>query len=121
MTTKTTSSPVLPDAPIACDGAVVSGRERSAHGERAGRVFSAARELDEQSDGYAVRFDRERVLEADLTAWIEDERRCCPFFRCAVERLPGGELWLRITGPEGAKAILNAGFDAPGPGVLPRS
>jgi hypothetical protein len=44
-----------------------------------------------------------------LVHWRVDERRCCPFFTFAIEREhdPGG-LWVRITGPTGAKAVLDA-------------
>jgi hypothetical protein len=43
-----------------------------------------------------------------VARWIVDERRCCPFFTFAIEREPApGALWLRITGPEGAKQVLD--------------
>ncbi|MBI4409686.1 MAG: hypothetical protein HY561_08265 [Gemmatimonadetes bacterium] len=36
------------------------------------------------------------------------ERGCCPFLRFELEFEPGGPLWLRIRGPEGAKEFIAA-------------
>ena len=44
--------------------------------------------------------------------FITRERLCCPFYTFTLELEPaGGALWLRLTGAEGAKAVLQAGLD----------
>ena len=44
-----------------------------------------------------------------LAEYVSLERLCCPFFDFAIEvGRGGGEVWLRMTGPEGAKGVLEA-------------
>lgn len=43
----------------------------------------------------------------DIAKYIENDRLCCPFFNFGVEVEPNnGPLWLRLTGGEGVKEIL---------------
>jgi hypothetical protein len=108
------------DAPIACDLGVFTADERNAHLERGLHVFSAMWELREEADGFVFAFEADPTLEKEVVSWIEGERRCCPFFRFELERIPSGRLSLCITGPAAAKEILRAGFEeygvfSPGP------
>jgi hypothetical protein len=91
---------------LACDLSAIAAEQRAAHQALATRLFTQeAQETLELVDGYAFRFAAERY--ADLTAFIANERRCCPFFTFALEvTAEQGPIWLRITGREGAKAIL---------------
>ncbi|HEY9710052.1 MAG TPA: hypothetical protein V6D48_17730, partial [Oculatellaceae cyanobacterium] len=42
-----------------------------------------------------------------IAKFIENERLCCPFFRFGLDVEPNsGPLWLRLTGGEGVKEIL---------------
>ena len=42
-----------------------------------------------------------------IAKFIENERLCCPFFNFGLEVEPNsGPLWLRLTGGEGVKEIL---------------
>ena len=44
---------------------------------------------------------------AVITRFVDNERRCCPFLRFVLDVAPGhGPIWLQISGPEGAKAVL---------------
>jgi hypothetical protein len=44
-----------------------------------------------------------------LAEYVSLERLCCPFFDFAIEVGHGeDEVWLSMTGPEGAKGILEA-------------
>jgi hypothetical protein len=59
------------------------------------------------ADGYAFRFPADAL--ADLTRFLENERRCCPFLSFEITLAPdGGPVWLRITGPPGTRALLAA-------------
>ena len=42
-----------------------------------------------------------------IAKFIENERLCCPFVKCGLELGPeNGHIWLRLTGSEGVKEIL---------------
>jgi hypothetical protein len=60
-------------------------------------------------EGWALRLPNEDDILLSLARWTVDERRCCPFFTFVIERDPApGDLWLRISGPPGAKQLLDA-------------
>ncbi len=93
--------------PIACDLTVFTTEERAEHLERGRRVFSAIHRFSEEASGYTFAFSTEPAVVADVGRWIDDEKRCCPFFR--FDLFPRREgLTLRVTGPEGAKEILRS-------------
>ena len=93
--------------PLACDFTAMDDKQRERYRalrRRLGEDLEEARELE---DGYAFRHSSE-VLVA-LAEYVSLERLCCPFFDFAIEVGHGkGEVWLRMTGPEGAKGILEA-------------
>lgn len=99
----TNSAPVLACAP----NAIASG-DRQAH-------FGMAKELLHQRalervalpNGYAIRFPSD-ALEA-VTRLAANERKCCPFLRFELTFGPeSAPLWLRMTGPEGTRDVLDA-------------
>jgi hypothetical protein len=98
--------PMNTQSPIACDLTAIEPAERSAHQALAGHLLrEAVLETRELVDGYAFRFPAE--LYPEIVGFIANERRCCAFFTFALEVAPDhGPIWLRITGPEGVKAIL---------------
>ena len=58
--------------------------------------------------GFRWRFDAgsDRVKQA--AAVIDAEHRCCRFLRFVLTVEPGdGPVWLEVTGPEGAEAVLS--------------
>jgi hypothetical protein len=69
-------------------------------------LMEGRQETRELPDGYAVRFPGDDAWAARLLAFITAERACCRFFTFELSFEPGpGPLWLRLRGPEGAKAI----------------
>ena len=57
------------------------------------------------------------TLEA-VVRFVSGERLCCPFLGFTLELAPDhGPLWLRVTGPDGAKAILRVELQLPTPGT----
>lgn len=94
---------------LACDfGAMDDGQRRryQALRSRLREDFMEARELE---DGYAFRHSSEAGVLVALAEYVALERLCCPFFDFAIEvGRDGGEVRLRMTGPEGAKGILEA-------------
>ena len=92
---------------LACDFTAMDDEQRERYRalrRRLGEYFQEARELE---DGYAFRHSS-KVLVA-LAEYVSLERLCCPFFDFAIEVGHGeDEVWLSMTGPEGAKGILEA-------------
>lgn len=72
--------------------------------------YSGAEELD---DGYALSFEgTEQTLEA-VARFVATELQCCSFAEYVVETAPPyEETRLRITGPEGTKAMFGDGLVA---------
>jgi hypothetical protein len=74
-------------------------------------MLEGALDRQELPDGYAVSLPNDDETMLSVARWSVDERRCCPFFTFTIVREPPpGPLWLRITGPEGAKQILEEAF-----------
>ena len=99
--------------PLACVPGAIPAAERTAHFQRVSRLFtSELRERREIPDGYAYRFDADAF--DDLAHWITNERRCCPFLTFTLELTPdGGPIWVRLSGPAGTRAFLDAELAAP--------
>jgi hypothetical protein len=94
--------------PIACDLTAIDGAQREAHMKLAERLLTQApAEVRELADGYAFRYASE--LYSSIAEFVANERLCCPFFAFTIEVTPErGPVWLRITGPDGVKAFLQA-------------
>ena len=93
------------DIPLACDLMAIPAQEREAHELLAKQLFfEVVPERHELTDGYAFRFRADQY--PLLAEFIASERLCCPFFTFQIEVVPGGVMWLRLTGPEGTKELL---------------
>ena len=90
----------------ACDMTAIAPLERDAHQALAARLFGeAVQERTELANGYTFRFTPDRYR--DVAAFVANELLCCPFFTFVLEvTADRGPIWLRITGDENAKAIL---------------
>jgi hypothetical protein len=93
---------------LACVPGAIPAEDRSEHFARANRLFlQLASERNELTNGYEFRFDASAL--AEVARFIENERKCCPFMTFDLQVSPAaGPLWLRMTGPEGARAVLDA-------------
>ena len=93
---------------LACVPSAIPTADRPAH-------FTLGRELLEVravervalSNGYAVRFQPDD-FEA-VARFVANERKCCPFltFELTLDAA-SGPLWLRMTGPEGTRTVIDA-------------
>jgi hypothetical protein len=95
-----------PEVSLACEMTAIPAEQRAAHEALTGQLFSeAVLEVQELGDGY-----RFRLAASDyhlVTAFITNERLCCPFFRFTLDVAPrAGPLWLTIGGSEEVKAFL---------------
>jgi hypothetical protein len=94
---------------LACDFTAMDDEQREQYRALQRRLGENFREARELKDGYAFRHSSEAGVLVALAEYISLERLCCPFFDFAIEvGRDGGEVWLRMTGPEGAKGILEA-------------
>lgn len=92
--------------PLACVMDAIPEAERAAHVALASVLFrKRVQEWRDLPNGYAFRFEPDALM--DLARFLENERRCCPFLSFDVALASdGGPVWLRITGPEGARELL---------------
>jgi hypothetical protein len=97
---------------IACDPESFHSQEVfAAHLAQGQRLLASSIERSELSDGWALRLPNDDDTFLAVAHWTVAERRCCPFFTFVLEREPiAGALWLRITGPHGAKLVLDGAF-----------
>jgi len=107
-----TVPPDVTDLALACVADAIAADERPGHFRLLHRLFTTAvRERRELPDGRAFRFDADAL--GDLARWIDNERRCCPFLAFGLELgANGGPIWLRLTGPDGTHAFLDAELPA---------
>lgn len=92
---------------LACDLTAIPAAAREEHILTAPQLFAAAQEVQELPNGYAIRFLNEPGRFMAIANFIDKERLCCPFFNFGLELEPeNGPLWLRLTGGEGVKEIL---------------
>jgi hypothetical protein len=94
-------------APLACVPGAIPADARAAHFALAAELFGGVRERRALADGYAFRFAPERL--DGVMRFVSSERLCCPFLEFAITVAPAdGPLWLRLTGPAGTRAFLEA-------------
>ena len=92
---------------LACDLTAIPSDVREEHVITAPQLFALAQEVQEIPNGFAIRFLNEPGRFMAIAKFIENERLCCPFFNFGLELEPNsGPLWLRLTGGEGVKEIL---------------
>ena len=91
--------------PIACSlsGPDLAKRRR----ELTRNVFGNALAVRDLEDGYEFVFQGNTGRAASLVELIEAERTCCPFFTFDLHFEPGGgQISLRVRGPEGTKEFV---------------
>jgi len=93
---------------FACRLAALTPQERTRHRDLRARLERGAVSVTEDADGYTFHL-ADDVKPADVVAWIEMERKCCPFLRFTLD-MPeeDGPSRLRIWGVPGVKAFLAA-------------
>jgi hypothetical protein len=92
---------------LACDLTAIPAMVREEHVMSAPQLFGAAEEVQDMPNGFAIRFVNEPGRFLSIARFIENERLCCPFFNFGLELEPNnGPLWLRLTGAEGVKEML---------------
>jgi hypothetical protein len=99
---------------LACDFTVMDAEQRERYRALRHRLSKDLHEARELEDGYAFRHSSKAGVLIARAEYVTLERLCCPFFDFAIEvGRDGGEVWLKITGGQEAKHILQAaqGYD----------
>ena len=95
--------------PIACNLSAMSSEQRARYQDLRRWLRGAARRMEDLPAGYALGFDAGGETLGMLAEFIGLERLCCPFFDLGIELRAGDErAWLKLTGPESAKAVLRS-------------
>ena len=104
----------IESGPLACDLTLIATADREQHvGVTVPAIFGAAQEVCELPNGYAFRLPNAPGMFLALAQFVENERLCCPFFGFALEvEQHSGPLWLRLTGSQEAKQLLETIRDA---------
>ncbi len=76
-----------------------------------GGLFASVEETHERPNGMAYRVPGTDAILRALFDFVAEERVCCTFLRFDLTFEPGqGPLWLRLTGPVGAKEFIQRTF-----------
>jgi hypothetical protein len=97
---------------LACVPRALPEADRQGHFALARKLFSESRQTrKELKDGYAWRFSAEDFER--IARFVANDRKCCPFVTFELTIEPGaGPVRLRMTGPEGTRAVLLDGLDS---------
>ena len=96
---------------IACNPKAISAEQKPRYAALTKRLRSAARGMQDLPDGYAIRLDSKAITLPEAAEWISMERLCCPFLTFQLSTSGNEAEWtLKLTGPAGSKAILEAAF-----------
>lgn len=101
------------ESPFACVAGALDERARKQHfdeyGPKLRTQLKGAREL---SDGYEFTFASSGANYRVLSAWMYQERLCCPFFDLDLGiDGEGGPLRLTLSGREGVKEFIRSEFE----------
>jgi len=96
--------------PLACVPGAIAPEEREAHFALAQRLFAEfAQAREPLSDGYRFQFPPDAITA--IAQFVANESKCCPFMQFDISvAADSGPVSLRMTGPEGTRAVLDAEF-----------
>ncbi len=98
---------------FACNLKAIRAAERPRYNDLMSRLRTAIRGRRELRDGFEFRLNGSTISLSDLAEWMTMERLCCPFltFQLSVSGNQA-DWWLKLTGAEGVKPLLQAEFPA---------
>ncbi len=92
---------------------VFTPAERESHIQNTTRLFQSVEDIHEVENGFEFIFPNFDGSEntAQLSEFIVNERRCCPFLEFTLKIAPRDKpISLLLTGPEGTQEFLRAEF-----------
>jgi hypothetical protein len=99
--------------PLVCNLNAIDAAARPRYKDLVKQLHGSMREnrCEELPDGYAFRLDSKGITLPEVAEWISMERLCCPFLTLELAASGNRDEWvLKLTGPAGVKAILEAAF-----------
>jgi hypothetical protein len=100
---------------VACVPSAIEPAERTAHFVLARKLFEVQPGTREAlPNGLAFRLPSDSLNA--VARFVANERKCCPFITFEITVEPGdGAVSLRMTGPDGTRAVLEAELDLQSP------
>jgi hypothetical protein len=91
---------------LACVIDAIPEEERASHRALGQRLLvELVQAQDRLANGYAIRLPVDTITE--VARFVANERKCCPFLEFDISIAANADsLWLRMTGPEGSREIL---------------
>jgi hypothetical protein len=95
----------------ACNMNALTPVERVRHGVNTAKLMKNLQGIQEEANGYSLRFAKETRNIQQIAEFISFERLCCPFFDFVVQvRAEAESVELQISGPEGVKDFIRSEF-----------
>lgn len=100
--------PAIKQPVFACRLGALTTQERAQQKELTATLKRATARVTEDAEGYTFHYAAS-LGPSTVMAWVEIERKCCPFLRFTLE-MPqeGGPTRLRVWGVKGVKAFVAA-------------
>jgi hypothetical protein len=93
-----------PEFPLMCDLSAIPADQLEPHFALGTGLYAAVAEVQELSNGYALRLPDDPGMLFTIAEYIRNERLSCTFVHFELEVEPnGGAIWLKLTGENGAK------------------
>jgi hypothetical protein len=101
----------MPQGKFFCKVSALTQSERIHHVKLTEKLLAMRSDAVPTDYGYELQFDPNKVSITELTDWVVNESRCCPFFDFHIDLEHSGRLLcLRLTGPDGIKPFIEAEF-----------
>jgi hypothetical protein len=96
---------------FACDMNALTPAERERHGRNTELLLQSLQRVDEEVNGYSLRFANETQTIVRIAEFISLEKLCCPFFDFTLQvKSEDQSVILELTGTEGIKDFIRAEF-----------
>ena len=98
---------------FACNLKAIGAAVRPRYNDLTSRLRTAIRDRTELPDGFKFRLNGSTISLPEIAEWMTMERLCCPFLTLQLA-VSGNQTdwWLKLTGSEGVKPLLQAEFPA---------
>jgi len=101
----------MPQGKFFCNVNALTGSERIHHVKLTEKLLAMRSDTVPTDYGYELQFDPNKVSITELTDWVVNESKCCPFIDFHIDLEHAGRLLcLRLTGPDGIKPFIEAEF-----------
>jgi hypothetical protein len=95
------------ESPLACNDSALSPSQLDRLVAVLKELRASKQETAELGDGYAIRLPSSAVMVQDVGEYMAILRLCSPYFETTLQvGCEGGQVWLRLCGREGVKALV---------------